>query len=54
MHFIGANKPWYLRYNADNNTIVGNVSQNELTHLTQWWSVFTSSVLTRLDDETVN
>jgi len=52
VHFIGANKPWYLRYNADNNTIVGNVNQNELTHLTQWWSVFTSSVLTRLDDET--
>lgn len=52
VHFIGANKPWYLRYNADSNTIVGNVSQYEVTHLNQWWLTFTSSVLARLDEDT--
>lgn len=52
VHFIGANKPWYLRFNADNNTVVGNVTQNEVTHLNQWWSTFVSSVLLRLDEET--
>jgi len=51
VHFIGANKPWYLTYNADTNTVVGGVTQNELVHLNQWWSVFANSVIDRLDDE---
>lgn len=53
VHFIGANKPWYLTYNADTNTVVGGVTQNELVHLNQWWSVFANSVIDRLDDENV-
>lgn len=51
VHFIGANKPWYLTFNADTNTVVGGATQNELVHLNQWWSLFASSVVDRLDDE---
>lgn len=53
VHFIGANKPWYLTYNADNNTVVGSTNQNETVHLNQWWSLFSSSVIDKLDDENV-
>ena len=54
MHFIGAQKPWYYRYNLDTNTLVGNATNQEKEHLGVWWNVFVETVLPRLSDFVVS
>lgn len=54
MHFIGAQKPWYHRYNLDTNTLVGNITDQERDHLNVWWSLFIESVLPKLNESVVS
>jgi hypothetical protein len=54
VHFIGAQKPWYYRYNLDTNTLVGNVTNQERDHLSVWWNLFVESVLPKLSASIVS
>jgi glycogenin glucosyltransferase len=50
VHFIGAQKPWYYRYNLDTNALAGNVSNDERAHLSIWWRLFVEAVLPKLNE----
>lgn len=53
VHFIGAQKPWKYTYNCDSNTVEGQ-GPSEGEHLAQWWSIFSTQLLSTLDDHTRN
>lgn len=53
VHFIGANKPWKYTYNCDSNRVEGQ-GPYESEHLNQWWSLFSTQLLSTLDDHTRN
>lgn len=53
VHFIGANKPWKYTYDLDGNSVHGQ-GPYESEHLSQWWSIFASQLLSTLPDQTVS
>lgn len=53
VHFIGAQKPWYYTYNADNGSVMGPAGLYESEYLVNWWSVFYNNVYPKIGDEIV-
>jgi len=48
VHFIGATKPWHVKFDADGQPMAGPLEAHTLEHLKQWWNIFHADVKPKL------
>ena len=54
VHFIGATKPWLIRFDEAGTALIGDTEKHSHDHLKLWWQIFNNSVRPKLNKSVVS